>query len=205
MRRSILLSAAVFAAPGFVSIPLAGAATVEGFQLRGQSVDVDRNAGTATFQLTFDREPRFFLPHGGGGDQPDSFQIEIDADRNTFEQPILFDDIDSVIRGAEIFAGDGIPVRDREGDDGDNAGGWGPIRALVPFELDDTTLTFTTGLSAIGDDDGRFRYRIITTESGSLTGEVSAAIIPLPAAVWTGVMLLGGAGIISKLRKRSFC
>jgi hypothetical protein len=205
MRRSIQISAAaVLAGLGLlcVSDRVAQGATTEQFQLLEQSATVDENAGTATFRLSFDHEPRFFIPDGET-EQPDSFQIEIDGDHNTFDHPILFDEIDSVIRGAEIHAGEGIPVRDREGDGGgDQAGGWGPVRALVPFELDGTTLTFTTGLETIGDQDGRFRYRLITIESGSVTSEVNAAIIPVPAAMWGGIMMLGGAGVATRLLRR---
>ncbi len=139
MRRSICFNAATAAAAAAAAL-LAGAsisssdaraATAE-FHLIDQSCAVDKTAGTATFRLNFDKAPQFSLPHGGGGDQPDSFQIEIDADHNTFDHPIEFEEIDSVVRGAEIAAGDGIPVREREGDGGsDQSGGWGPVRALV--------------------------------------------------------------------------
>ena len=208
MRQSIIISAAVLAGLGLVSTSsgVAQGATQE-FQLATQVATVDEDAGTATFRLTFDHEPRFFIPDGET-EQPDSFQIEIDGDHNTFDHPILFDEIDSVVRGAEIYAGDGIPIRDRDGDGGgdggggDQAGGWGPVRAVVPFELDGSTLTFTTGLDTIGDQDGRFRYRVITIESGAVTSEINAAIIPVPVALWGGVIMLGGAGVATRLLRR---
>lgn len=201
MRRTVLFTAAVLAALGLAS-PAARAATAESFHLVEQSVAVDQAAGTATFRLSFDREPRFFLPDGGA-EQLNAFQIEVDADSNTLATPIGFDDIDAVVRGAEIFEGAGIPVRAREGDGGSGStGGWGPVRAIVPFELDGATLTFTTALETLGDTDGRFRYRVITIDDGSLSGELNAAIIPLPAALWAGVVMLGGAGLAVKLRRR---
>lgn len=205
MRRTIRITAAAAVLAGVgLSSAAVRAATVDGFHLIEQSVVVDKAAGTATFRLGFDREPRFFLPHGGGGDQPDAFQIEVDADSNTFQSPTVFDDIDAVIRGAEISAGDGIPIRARDGDGGSGGatGGWGPVRALVPFELNGATLTFTTALATLGDDDGRFRYRIVTIEEGGMTGEVNAAIIPLPAALWGGMILLGAAGVAVRARRR---
>ena len=73
----------------------------------------------------------------------------------------------------------------------------------VTYDRDGATLTLTTSLASIGDEDGRFRYRIITSEAGSLSGEVIAAIIPLPAALWSGMMLLSGAGVLHTLRKRT--
>ena len=212
MRSSIRFTAATAAAAGalLASVGLSSSsarAATEDFHLVDQSCAVDKTAGTATFRLSFAKAPQFNAP-AGGGDQADTFQIEIDADHNAFDHPIEFEEIDSVVRGAEIAAGAGgsVPVREREGDGGgDQSGGWGPVRALVPFELDGSTLTFTTGLNTIGDQDGKFRYRVITMDSGSLTSEVNAAIIPVPAALWGGMMLLGGAGIVHKLRKRKFC
>jgi len=205
MRRTLVISAAVLASLG-LSTSRVSAATTGEFHLADQTCTVDKDAGTATFRLSFTQAPQFTLPHGGGGAQPNSFQIEIDADHNTFDHPIEFDEIDSVVRGAEISASDGIPVRDREGEGGgDQSGGCGPVRALVPFDLDGSTLTFTTGLSTIGDQDGKFRYRVITMQDGSLSGEVNAAIIPVPAALGGGMLLLGGAGMAHKVRKRKFC
>jgi hypothetical protein len=199
-------AAAVLAGLGLFnsSARVAHGATNDDFHLVDQSVLVDTTAGTATFRLDFGHEPRFFVPEGAT-EQPDGFQIEVDGDHNTFDHPIQFEEIDSVVRGAEIFGGDEIPVRDPQGDGGATAGGWGPVRATLPFELQGSTLTFTTGLDTIGDQDGKFRYRIITTENGSLVSEVNAAIIPVPIALWGGMMMLGGAGVVHKLRKRRFC
>jgi len=201
----LVTAAAVLAGLGLVtsSARVAQGATNDDFHLVDQSCLVDTTAGTATFRLSFGHEPQFFVPDGAT-EQPDGFQIEIDADQNTFDHPIQFEEIDSVVRGAEIFGGDEIPVRDPEGDGGDTAGGWGPVRATLPFQLEGNTLTFMTGLDTIGDQDGKFRYRVITTENGSLISEVNAAIIPVPAALWGGMMMLGGAGVLHKLRKRRF-
>jgi hypothetical protein len=204
-RRAAIVRAVLAAVASIVLVSSSDArAATEDFHLVAQAVTVNQDAGTATFRLDFDRTPRFFFPHGGGGDQPNAFQIEVDADSNLLDRPIGFDDIDTVVRGAEIHNGDGIPVRDRDGDGGGEAGGWGPVRALVPYDLDGSTLTFTTGLQTLGDDDGRFRYRIITTEGGAMTSEINAAIIPLPAPVWGGLALLGAAAIAaSRLRART--
>ena len=205
MRRTVLITSAVLAALGLTAA--AGRAqSVEAFHLVEQSVVVDANAGTATFRLSFDREPQFFVP-AGGTEQTNAFQVEVDGDKFTFEQPIGFDEIDSVVRGAEIFGGSEIPLRDPQGDGGPQAGGWGPVRDTLAFEVDGATLTFSAPLETLGDadGDGRFRYRIITIdEGGELTGETNAAIIPLPGAFWTGAMLLSGAGVVCKAGKRLF-
>jgi hypothetical protein len=202
MRRSIYLPALLAAGVGTLSIPSLAHADTEDFHLIWQSVDVNRQDDTATFTLNFSHEPVFFAADGAA-EQLHAFQLEIDADINSADAPLGFDDVDTVIRGAEIYRGDGIPVRDRDGAGGEGSGGWGPVRALLPFELDNNTLTFTftTGLKAIGDDDGRFRYRLITTDAGTLTSTTQAAIIPLPAALWPGVAMLGALGAVLAWRK----
>ena len=204
MRRTtkiLNLAAAVTAASVVFFADAPAARAQEAFELAGHSVEVDNTAATATFRLTFNREPLFFVSEGTA---TDAFQVEIDADGTSFEQPLVFETIDAVVRGAEISETDGLPVRDREGDGGEGSGGWGPVRGFVPFDLDGATLTFTTGLDLIGDDDGKFRYRIIAIDDGSVTSEVTAAIIPVPAALWGGVIMLSSAGLLHKLRGRSF-
>jgi hypothetical protein len=205
MRRSkVVPAAAVLAAAGLgvlSAAPAVALADAEDFHLVAQTVGVDTDAQTATFTLTFNRVPDFTAAAGGGG-QPNAFQYEIDADTHSFDDPLDFDDLDTVIRGAEIHQGEGLPVRDRDGDGGPNSGGWGPVRALLPFELDDQTLTFTTGLSTIGDEgDGRFRYRLITIDDGALTSDTQGAVIPLPAPVWAGIVMLSALGAARALRQ----
>ena len=201
MRRSMYLPAVL--AAGFGALPAASVARAdtEDLHIVWQDVSVDTDAHTATFTLTFNRAPVFSLPTGES-EQNEAFQFEIDGDADTFDSPLLFSDIDSVIRGSEIYRSLGLPVREPEGDGGPDAGGWGPVRALIPFDLSDQTLTFTTGLTTIGDNDGRFRYRLITTDGGTLTGTIQAALIPLPAAAWPGIVVLGAIGVARVLRKR---
>ncbi|MEO6434851.1 MAG: hypothetical protein ABIP55_03695 [Tepidisphaeraceae bacterium] len=194
MRRSMFVSAVL--ATGLSAAPIASGA-VEDFHLLSQSVAVDAAARIATFTLTFDRPPEFDAP----GEQTHAFQYEIDADSSALDQPIQFGEIDSVIRGAEIHGGSEIPLRAPEGDGGPDAGGWGPVTAMLPFDLAEQTVTFTTGLATIGDDDGKFRYRLITIENGSLTSEIQGAVVPLPAAAWTGIAMMSGLGAAGTLRR----
>jgi hypothetical protein len=195
MRRKFVFPAVMF---GLGAASVASAGPVD-FRVVFQSVAVNKTDQSATFTLTFDREPNFTSVDDG---QVEAFQYEIDADRGGLGSPIEFEDVDTVIRGGEIAAGEGIPVREREGFGGPRGGGWGPVKAFLPFNLQGNTLSFTAPLAAIGDDDGKFRYRVITTENGGMTGEVKGAVIPLPAAVWSGMMLLGGVGIIGKFRRK---
>ena len=198
MRRWPIYSAAVLAGLG-------GAANARGeavdFKIVAQAITVNKTNSTATFELTFDRKPQFIpTPHG----ESDAFQYEIDADTTSLSRGIDFSDIDTVIRGNEIFEGQGIPIRQRDGDGGANSGGWGPVRALLPFEVTGNTVKFTTDLAAIGDTPGQFRYRFFTTDNGAVTTQVVGAVIPLPSAVWPGFAMLAGLYIarrISRLAK----
>ena len=200
MRRSKLLVPAVFIAIVPASATLARAESQD-FHLVDQSVEVNRTDMTATFSLTFDQHPSFVAIDNG---QLEAFQYEIDAHSVSVDKPITFNDITTVIRGAEIFEGQGIPVRDRDGDGGPRGGGWGPVRALLPFTVDQqtNTLSFTTKLADLGDTDGKFRYRVFTTDNGGLTTDIQGAAIPLPLAVWPAVTLLGALGMARSLRHR---
>jgi hypothetical protein len=202
MRRTKML-AALAAGTGGVAFcgarPASAQAEPVEFQIVEQTCSVDQGRGSATFSITFDRVPNFSRE---GHSQANAFQYEIDADATNFEQPLEFSDVDAVIRGGEIFAGQGIPVRDPEGEGDENSGGWGPVRTLVPYAVEGETLTFTVGLSAIGDDDGQFRYRVFSTEAGGLTGESVGAVVPLPAGAWTGLTVLGGMAALTPLRRR---
>jgi hypothetical protein len=212
MRRSIvapvaaLAAAAAGVAGGSFLHPSLGSAARGAevdFHIVDQAVSVDRNAGTATFMLKFDRAPDFVaIDHG----QAHAFQYELDADGASLANPIEWDQIDSVIRGAELWEGRGLPVRDRDGDGADaNSGGFGPVRALLPYDVSGDTLSFTTGLSALGDSgDGVFRYRVFTTDNGGITSEMQGAAIPLPAAAWTGAIALGGMGVSLRKMRRAF-
>jgi len=171
------------------------------FRFIAQSVTVDPAARTATFSVTFSQPPSFTAVDGT---QLESFQYEIDADSEDTSTPIAFNTIDSVVRGAEIFEANTLRIRDAHGDGGPSAGGWGPVRATVPFALVDDTLTFTANWNDIGDQDGKFRYRLFTTDVGSITAdtEASTAAIPLPAGVWTGLITLGAIGIFFEIQRR---
>ena len=192
-RRTKLFAPAVFISIGAASVPIAARAESQDFHLVDQSVQVDRTSGLATFSLTFDQHPSFVAIDSG---QLKAFHYEVDVDSQDTSKPIMFDQIDTIIRGGEIWEGQGIPVRDRDGNGGAHAGGWGAVRAMVPFSVDEetNTLTFSTSLSNLGDADGKFRYRLFTTDNGGLTSDIQAAAIPLPLAAWSGVVLLGALG-----------
>ena len=198
-RRSRLLAPAVFLTIGAASAGIVRAESQD-FHLVDQSVEVNRTDGIATFSLTFDQRPSFVAIDSG---QLKAFQYEIDTNSDDASKPIVFDQIDTIIRGAEIWEGQGIPVRDRDGNGGAHAGGWGPVRAMLPFDVDEqtNTLTFSAPLSALGDTDGKFRYRLFTTDNGGLTTDIQAAAIPLPLAAGSGATLLAATCAAGRLRE----
>ena len=194
--RRAIVPAAIIASLGIAG----GAALGEpvSFELVSHDVQVDRGAQTATFTLTFTRAPNF---------STSAFQYEIDAawpglDSAGGAGTIDFNSISTVVRGSEIGAGSAVPIRDRDGNGGAGAGGWGAVRALVPFQVQDQNLTFTTALSNIGDTDGVFRYRLFTTDSGQVTSDATGVAIPLPPAVAAGLVTLGGLGFALVLRRQ---
>ncbi len=201
VRRSSSAAAAAGAACVFATVGIVSHANADpvDFHIVSNSVSVDRAKNSATFTLTFDQKPDFVAVDNG---QPDAFQYEIDADSTSMGRTIGFNDVDAVVRGGEIFEGKGLPVRSPSGDGGSNSGGWGPVKALLPFQTSGDSVQFTTDLGTIGDNgDGQFRYRVFTTQNGTFTGQVVGAVIPLPAAVWTGLTMLGGIGVFRQIRR----
>src|SRR6185503_10655273 len=87
----------------------------------------------------------------GANGQHEAFQFEIDSKTDKFENDISFDDITTVVRGAEIEGGDVLPIRTRDGDGGADSGGWGPVRDSVPFQVSGKNLTFTASFDSLGE------------------------------------------------------
>lgn len=198
-RSSLLLLPAVVAGAG-IGVSRSEAEPVQ-FQIVAQTITVDRSNQTATFTLTFNRAPDF----GSQGDparQPDAFQYEIDADWSGFDGSprVDYSAVDTVLRGSELFEGNGLPIRNRDGNGGVFSGGWGPVREFVPVNIDDNAVSFTTAWGAIGDTDGRFRYRLFTTEAGQMTSEINGAVIPLPPAIVSGGIVIAGLAAFRKRR-----
>jgi hypothetical protein len=194
-------SKAVFAALAALVPASFAAAGVVDLSIVAQDVTVDRSAGVAVFSVTFNRPPIFVaLPSVA----PDAFQYEIDVDSADTSTSIDINQIDVVVRGAEIWEGEGIPIRDATGEaQGPEAGGWGPVRALLPFSIEENTLTFTGPLDDLGDNDGKFRYRAFAIDpTGATDGEVIGAVVPTPAALAPGLALLGGVLILRSFRRR---
>jgi hypothetical protein len=176
-----------------------------GIHIVSDDANVDRSAGVARFHVRFDSAPDLWTVDEFGR-VADSFQYEIDGNWNA---PLGLppQGLDSVVRGDEIHVADALRIRDaRFGitpDPDPDAGGWGAVKATVPFSLKGSELRFEAPLAAIGDDDGYFAYRLFTTEYGLTSSEVERrllppgepgpqpATIPLPPAIWSAASAAG--------------
>lgn len=133
------------------------------------------------FTIEFSEPPDFFTVDGSDR-QAHAFQYFIDHDSH-FD----YAEFDVLIRGGEIHWVGVLPVRDREGDGGEHAGGWGPIRCTVAFNVNGSTLTFTVSRICLNDVDGTFSYRLMTTEYGAMQDsleDVSTVAVPFETGTW---------------------
>ena len=191
-----------------IVLALAVSPALAGLRIVEHGVEVDRSGGTASFSVLFDAAPDLFTRDEF--DRPaDSFQYEVDADGPvSAEFPV--GSIEAVIRGDEIPFADALRVRaageDVEPDPDPIAGGWGPVRAEVPFDLDGPRLSFDVPLEALGDDDGRFAYRLFTVEFGTTVDQVEGVAgapanpIPLPPAFWPACLTTALLALVGSVR-----
>jgi hypothetical protein len=205
-----------------VWLGFAGGLAEAGIEIVSESAAVDRDAGTVRFTLEFSGTPGFWTVDEFGR-VADSFQYEIDGD---WKAPIglLPEGLDAVVRGDEIRVADALRIRDAtfgvDPDPDPDAGGWGAVRAEVPFRLEDNELTFEAPLGTIGDEgDGFFAYRVFTTEFGLTLSSIESRLlppgeeptpgpvpIPLPGAlpaVAVAALLLGGGSLSRSLVRRA--
>jgi len=169
------------------------------FRTVSDSVETDFTAHTTTFTVRFDCAPDF-LTLDQYGRQKNSFQYYIDRD---LDGEIFSPDADVlIVRGEEIHSADALRVREALGDDpSKTSGGWGPVCATVPFDLNGDTLSFTLSWNTFDSSDQRFRYALETYEFGSMNDELIHSI-PLPAAFWAGGAMLAVVVLVQVVRAR---
>jgi hypothetical protein len=154
------------------------------FVANAQSAVFDPVSRNVTFSLTFNHEPDFYTADAVGRAATD-FQYFVYGDP-TAAYPAEFD---SIIRGGEIYRGSGLPVRNASPSVADpDAGGWGSIRALVPFTVSGANLTFSVPLTRLSDHstDGHFTYILQTDVYGALNQRVTGQSVvasPEPSAL----------------------
>ena len=165
------------------------------FEIVSHDAVVDAVARQTTFHVTFNQAPDFFTADEFGR-PANGFQFFYDAQPTDDEIDFAGEDV-VIIRGVEIRVDDNIPIRDSlnpSGEEFPNAEGWGPTRGAADYQLDGTTLSFTTSWDTLNESDGVFGYRLFALEQGGLTSEVtflSRILVPLPPPV-----ILGGVGLL---------
>jgi len=197
--------------PLLTLIAAAAPAARGGVRIVDQAVDVDMASRTARFDVRFDSPPDLFTLDEFGR-VADSFQYEIDSN-GPVSRDLPVGSVEAVIRGDEIHVAGTLRVRAAgegvEPDPDPDAGGWGRRRAELPFDIDGPDLSFEVPLAALGDDDGRFAYRLFTAEFGLTVDQVEAvaggsepAPVPLPAALWPALATGAGLAAVALLRRR---
>jgi hypothetical protein len=179
---------------------LAAVANAEVFgsslEIESESAVFDPVANRIDFTISFNRAPDLFSADSLGR-QADAFQYWIFYNNNPFQVPAV-PELNALIRGGSIFVNGNLPIRNSSPPavSDPHYGGWGDVRAAVPFALSGTTLTFSTDLAAIGDQDGSFAYRLDAYEFGSTRSTVFGGtdgpyLVPEPTSLvaWVAVAI----------------
>ena len=189
-----MLSYRSFLVASLITLFVPAAAARAAFEIVAHDARVDAVNRTTTFTFTFTDPPDFFTTNELG--QPtNAFQCFYDVDPSDDEVGFVGDDV-VIIRGAEIRFANDIPIRESLNETGEefpNAEGWGEVRGSVDYELDSSTVSFTTSWDVLGESDDNFGYRLFALEQAELTSEVtflSRILVPLPPAVLPGAALL---------------
>jgi hypothetical protein len=158
------------------------------------NVSIDINAGVVSFALTYDSAPDFFTVDSFGR-QAESFQFYIGGSGSG--PPQFLAPLASVIRGEEIHTFGAIPVRSSNAPPEPPPGtGWGGIRAMLPYSLNNNVLTFVATLADLNEPDGY--YPQITWEAyhfgATYAGHGSP--LPLPGALALFATGLGALGLL---------
>ena len=190
-------------AAGLVVFSISSSASA-GLSILSQQVDVDRADQEIVFTVDFNHAPDFNTVDSLGR-RADSFQYEIVPNSSTPIDQLPFSSVGAVIRGDEIGSGKVVPIRNgfANGSDPNPAsGGWGTVRGSVPFTLQGSTLTFTTGFTIIGTTNGVFSYRVFTTNFGSTVTTMESISVPLPTALPATLATIGAFAGVGLLRRR---
>jgi hypothetical protein len=169
------------------------------FLLESQHLAYDASTGSANFSLTFNQAPDFNTLNSQG-EPADAFQVNF---AGIYPTTTPFPrNLTAVIRGEEIHNGNGIPVRATTGDGGPQAGGWGPARDSVPFQLVGDTVDFSVPATDLGWDGHGGQYRVFSLQYGQQTASETVTLVPTPTALESGLAgLLIIAGVSAYMRQ----
>ncbi len=167
-----------YACAAFIAlIPLAQPAAAADFYPLSWSIGSDAQQKIFDFNITFNRQPDFYSVDNTFR-QFDAFQFYIDATKLTGAFDGASCDVacqsrKSVVRGSEIYLGNGLPIRRYDATyvsvPGDTSGGWGPVADLVPITLNGSSLSFSVSWAALADTDGILEYEFETFYEGRTT------------------------------------
>ena len=154
---------------------LAGIATTAGvrearagFEIVKPTVWVDRTRQQAHFQLRFNRPPDFQTVDEFGRPM-NSFQFFVNPDWSGDPGNLQLDygPGRDVLRGDEIHLAGQIRIRDGMPSDttGPEAGGWGPMVAAVPYQMEGTTLSFQVPWKEMREKGPAISWSVISTEA----------------------------------------
>lgn len=152
----------------------------EALVVLSESVVVDAATDEVTFTMEFNRPPDFSTVDEYGR-RADSFQYYILGD-SSLPYPEHYD---AIIRGDELDRGRGVlPIRAAAPTDPTpGSGGWGPVRAEIPFTLDGAVLTFSASLATVSAHSahGHFSYELLIVQFGSGTQffQKESVVIPV--------------------------
>jgi hypothetical protein len=119
------------------------------------STSVDPSTQNVLFTLQFSDVPNFYAVNASN-QQQDSFQLYVfDAPRQDDEGLAGgYVNVKSITRGEEIHYGGGLRIRNVFPDPGTSAdptsGGWGSVRATVPFVQSGKTVFYIVNLGVLG-------------------------------------------------------
>ena len=198
-----MLGGRLFCSPVILAgaILLSCQSTRAGLQLVSQSIQVDKPYRQVDFSLTFNHAPDFQTVDSFGR-PADSFQYEIVPNTSAPFDQLSFLSIAAVIRGDEIGGGM-LPIRNgvqNGSDPSPLSGGWGTIRASVPFTLNGNQLSFDASFNMLGTANGLFSYEVCTTNFGATVSEAQGVSVPLPPALSAGLYLLAAMGAVTSFR-----
>jgi hypothetical protein len=159
---------------------------------------------TAKFDLQFNHAPDFYTLDSASR-PTDSFQYFINPNwpGNTQDLQLSYGQFRDVVRGDEIHTSGQLLIRDATipAHPDPTSGGWGPVLAGLPFDVNGGNLTFTATYNELRAPKGTFSYEAYTTHFGATVSTVQGWAVPIPPAAWTGMAMLGGMGALLGLRK----
>src|SRR5688572_3504127 len=140
------------------------------------STSVDPSTQSVLFTLHFSDVPNFYVVDSANRQQ-DSFQLYVfDAPRQD-DQGLAggYVNVRSITRGEEIHYGGGLPIRNVVPVPGMTAdptsGGWGSVRATVPFVQSGKTVFYIASLAVLGvDGNTNFGFGFETNHFGATEG-----------------------------------